>query len=136
MIGLGLATAVFVDATIIRMVLVPATMKLLGDANWWLPSWLDRILPHLDIEGEHLLPEPQYESGSEPTAPGRQAARRRLTLSSVLRRLPGSVLGRHADRAGPVAGGERGLLVGEEDPVADVAALRDGGQCRRHSSPP
>ena len=43
MIGLGLAAAVFIDATIVRMVLVPATMELLGDANWWLPSWLDRI---------------------------------------------------------------------------------------------
>jgi uncharacterized membrane protein YdfJ with MMPL/SSD domain len=50
MMGLGLATAVFVDATIIRMVLVPATMELLGDANWWLPRWL-RWLPHLDLEG-------------------------------------------------------------------------------------
>ena len=55
MMGLGLATAVFVDATIIRMVLVPATMELLGDANWWLPRWLDRLLPHLDLEG---APEP------------------------------------------------------------------------------
>jgi len=58
MFGLGLATAVFVDATIIRMVLVPATMELLGDANWWLPRWLDRILPHLDLEG---APEPVVE---------------------------------------------------------------------------
>jgi RND superfamily putative drug exporter len=63
MMGLGLATAVFVDATIIRMVLVPATMELLGDANWWLPKWLDRILPHLDLEG---APEP---SSPEPPAP-------------------------------------------------------------------
>ncbi len=45
MFGLGLATAIFVDATIIRLVLVPATMKLLGDANWWIPGWLDRLLP-------------------------------------------------------------------------------------------
>ena len=45
MMGLGLATAIFIDATIVRMVLVPATMKLLGRANWWLPSWLDRLLP-------------------------------------------------------------------------------------------
>ena len=50
--GLGLATAVFVDATIVRMVLVPATMELLGDRNWWLPRWLDRLLPRVDIEGE------------------------------------------------------------------------------------
>jgi len=50
MMGLGLATAIFVDATIVRVILVPATMKLLGDANWWLPSWLDRRLPHLSID--------------------------------------------------------------------------------------
>jgi RND superfamily putative drug exporter len=51
MAGLGLATAVLVDATVIRMVLVPATMELLGDRNWWLPRWLDRLLPRVDIEG-------------------------------------------------------------------------------------
>jgi len=45
MFGLGLATAVFVDATIIRLILVPAVMKLLGPANWWLPGWLTRLLP-------------------------------------------------------------------------------------------
>jgi RND superfamily putative drug exporter len=45
MLGLGLATAIFVDATVVRMVLVPATMTLLGRANWWLPGWLDRLLP-------------------------------------------------------------------------------------------
>ena len=48
MFGLGLATAIFVDATIVRMVLVPAAMKLMGDANWWLPGWLDRLLPAID----------------------------------------------------------------------------------------
>ena len=51
MFGLGLATAIFVDATIVRIVLVPATMKLMGDTNWWLPGWLDKILPTLDLEG-------------------------------------------------------------------------------------
>ena len=50
MFGLGLATAIFIDATLVRMVLVPATMELLGDANWWLPRWLDRLLPHLDVD--------------------------------------------------------------------------------------
>jgi putative drug exporter of the RND superfamily len=50
-IGLGLATAVLLDATVVRMVLVPSTMALLGDRNWWLPAWLDRILPRLDLEG-------------------------------------------------------------------------------------
>uniref|UniRef100_UPI0025CD08AD MMPL family transporter n=1 Tax=Nocardioides sp. TaxID=35761 RepID=UPI0025CD08AD len=50
MLGLGLAVAVAVDATVVRMVLVPATMALLGRGNWWLPSWLDRVLPHVSIE--------------------------------------------------------------------------------------
>jgi RND superfamily putative drug exporter len=49
--GLGLASAVFLDATVVRMLLVPATMELLGDRNWWLPRWLDRLLPRIDVEG-------------------------------------------------------------------------------------
>jgi putative drug exporter of the RND superfamily len=48
--GMGLAVAIFVDATIVRLVLVPATMELLGDANWWIPKWLDRIVPKISIE--------------------------------------------------------------------------------------
>jgi RND superfamily putative drug exporter len=51
MMGFGLATAIFLDATIVRLVLVPSTMELLGDWNWWLPKWLDRLLPNLDVEG-------------------------------------------------------------------------------------
>jgi RND superfamily putative drug exporter len=66
MFGLGFATAIFVDATIVRMVLVPATMKLLGDANWWIPGWLDRVLPAIDIEGEAGLPEPEMEADLVP----------------------------------------------------------------------
>jgi RND superfamily putative drug exporter len=60
-IGLGLAMAVLVDATLVRMVLVPATMELLGDANWWLPRWLDRAIPRVSIEREmeELLKEEQ-----------------------------------------------------------------------------
>ena len=52
MIGLGLAVAIALDATLVRMVLVPATMALLGKANWWLPGWLDRLLPVVRVEGE------------------------------------------------------------------------------------
>jgi putative drug exporter of the RND superfamily len=66
MMGLGLATAVLVDATIVRCVLVPASMRLMGDANWWLPGWLDRVLPSLDIEGATGLPEPEYRTPSHP----------------------------------------------------------------------
>jgi putative drug exporter of the RND superfamily len=50
LIGLGLATAVFVDATIVRMILVPATMELLGARNWWMPRWLDRVIPKIAVE--------------------------------------------------------------------------------------
>jgi RND superfamily putative drug exporter len=48
--GLGLAAAILIDATLVRMVLVPSIMELVGDANWWMPSWLDRVVPHLGIE--------------------------------------------------------------------------------------
>ena len=49
--GIGLALAVLLDATIVRMLLVPATMELLGDKNWWIPAWLDRKIPKLNVEG-------------------------------------------------------------------------------------
>jgi RND superfamily putative drug exporter len=49
--GVGLAVAVLLDATVVRMVLVPATMELLGNRNWWIPRWLDRLLPKLNVEG-------------------------------------------------------------------------------------
>ncbi len=72
MLGLGLATAILIDATLVRMVLVPATMALLGKANWWLPAWLDRVLPRLTVDGpadesadewadEDRSPEPSYD---------------------------------------------------------------------------
>jgi RND superfamily putative drug exporter len=51
-IGLGMASAIFIDATVVRMLLVPAVMHLLGKANWWLPGWLDRRIPQLHIEGK------------------------------------------------------------------------------------
>jgi RND superfamily putative drug exporter len=59
MMGLGLATAILIDATVVRMVLVPAAMKLMGNANWWIPGWLARHLPHVDIDGgtDALVPE-------------------------------------------------------------------------------
>jgi putative drug exporter of the RND superfamily len=64
--GLGLGIAVLLDATVVRMVLVPATMELLGDRNWWLPKWLDRILPNIKVEGEHhIAPVPAHELEGE-----------------------------------------------------------------------
>ena len=52
MLGLGLATAILIDATVVRMVLVPATMTLLGRLNWWLPAWLDRLLPRVTVDAD------------------------------------------------------------------------------------
>jgi len=49
-IGLGLASAIFLDATLVRMVIVPSTMEILGNANWWLPKWLDPLIPHIGFE--------------------------------------------------------------------------------------
>jgi RND superfamily putative drug exporter len=54
MLGFGMAVAILLDATVIRMVLVPATMALLGRWNWWLPAWLDRLLPRIDADIAHL----------------------------------------------------------------------------------
>jgi RND superfamily putative drug exporter len=55
-IGFGLAVAVLVDATIVRVVLVPAVMKLLGRWNWWMPSSLDRFVPEIDEGGFEPTP--------------------------------------------------------------------------------
>jgi RND superfamily putative drug exporter len=54
--GLGMAVAIAVDATIVRCLLVPAVMVMLGKANWWLPRWLDRVIPRLGLEAEDALP--------------------------------------------------------------------------------
>jgi RND superfamily putative drug exporter len=55
--GLGLAAAILIDATLVRMVLVPSAMELLGRANWWMPSWLDRIVPRLGVEVDVSTPD-------------------------------------------------------------------------------
>ncbi len=63
MLGFGLGVAILLDATVVRMVLVPATMSLLGERNWWAPAWLDRVLPHLDAEGRDTVSEePEIEA--------------------------------------------------------------------------
>lgn len=69
MIGVGMATAIAVDATVIRMVLVPATMSLMGRANWWLPRWLDRALPRVDPHGGEAVGGPT--GAREPVAAAR-----------------------------------------------------------------
>jgi len=65
MMGLGLASAVFFDAFLVRMAIVPALLALLGDKAWWLPRWLQKVLPNVDVEGEKLnrIREPAPASG-------------------------------------------------------------------------
>ena len=70
MLGLGMATAIALDATVVRMVLVPATMALLGRWNWWLPGWLDRILPGVSVEGGA-----DVEAGVDVASPDREPTR-------------------------------------------------------------
>jgi len=74
MVGVGMAVAVLVDATIIRMILVPSAMALLGRANWWLPGWLDRILPHLDVHGDNFRgADGRADGATRPDATGPDA---------------------------------------------------------------
>jgi RND superfamily putative drug exporter len=65
MMGIGFSMAVLLDATVVRMVIVPATMALFGDRAWHLPRWLDRLLPELDVEGEHLMEELEEHDAEE-----------------------------------------------------------------------
>ena len=75
--GIGFALAVLLDATIVRMLLVPATMELLGDKNWWMPAWLNRIIPKLNVDGppNDTTPTPSdtdwpiHEPGDPPANP-------------------------------------------------------------------
>jgi RND superfamily putative drug exporter len=64
--GLGLATAILVDAVVVRSALVPALMQMLGKANWWFPRWLDRLLPHLHVESEEPEDIPDIGREAEP----------------------------------------------------------------------
>ncbi|MEV6503575.1 MMPL family transporter [Streptomyces prunicolor] len=69
MIGFGLAVAVLFDAFVVRMAIVPAVLSLLGNKAWYLPSWLDRILPRMDVEGEALSRKVPAPTAGTPTAP-------------------------------------------------------------------
>jgi uncharacterized membrane protein YdfJ with MMPL/SSD domain len=68
-LGLGNAVAIAIDATLVRLILVPAAMELLGDWNWWLPGWLDRLLPHVGLEGG--VPESEVKPPRTPAEPAR-----------------------------------------------------------------
>jgi putative drug exporter of the RND superfamily len=64
-IGVGMAAAILIDATVVRLLLVPALMQIFGRLNWWLPGWLDRLLPRVRIEGrdDHTGATPRRHPG-------------------------------------------------------------------------
>ncbi|KJY44378.1 hypothetical protein VR46_20825 [Streptomyces sp. NRRL S-444] len=66
MIGFGLGGVVLFDAFVVRMAIVPALFALLGKSAWWLPKWLDRLLPNIDVEGGNLTHRPTTPSDSSP----------------------------------------------------------------------
>jgi RND superfamily putative drug exporter len=70
-IGIGMASAILIDATIVRLLLVPAVMHLLGRSNWWLPAWLDRRVPQLHVEGKPEIHLPAQRQPEQATAPVR-----------------------------------------------------------------
>ncbi|MEO8827506.1 MMPL family transporter [Lapillicoccus sp.] len=72
--GFALAIAVFFDAFVVRMTLIPALMNVIGDAAWWLPAWLDKVIPHVDIEGTRLAHRrPESGSGGHAASRDREA---------------------------------------------------------------
>ncbi len=73
--GIGLAVAVVLDATVVRCLLVPALMLLMGRVNWWMPKWLDRVVPHVSIEGAEFFKERDGAAlGTAGSAPAAAAA--------------------------------------------------------------
>ena len=106
MFGVGLGLAILIDVLIVRLVIAPAVVTLLGDRAWWLPGWLDRILPNVSLEG-HLvqgLDTPDAEADPAACPPIRVVpARSRVTLAT---RRAGARLGWRRARRGPVGQGE------------------------------
>jgi hypothetical protein len=87
MLGFGLGIAILFDAFVVRMAIVPAVLALIGKSAWWLPSWLNSLLPNVDMEGENLR---RQLTTSDREEGGRRSSRQpRVTQAVVLRRAPG-----------------------------------------------
>ncbi len=82
--GLGMAVAVAVDATVVRCVLVPAIMALLGSAGWWFPKWLDRVTPNFSIEGDEWFAERDARSTPETDSPQTEQPQERVLSSEAI----------------------------------------------------
>ena len=95
-IALGLAVGVFVDAFLVRMTLVPAVLALLGHRAWWLPDWLDRRLPVLDVEGagieKHVEHDEWVHANGRRRRPGREARDGRGRRPRLRRPRPGAAV--------------------------------------------
>jgi hypothetical protein len=74
-IAVVVALSMLVDATIVRLVLVPAAMGLLGNANWWIPSWLGQVLPRASEAGRERRPVPERRPADDRAAPGADGGR-------------------------------------------------------------
>ena len=77
-LSIGLAASILIDATIVRLLLVPAVMYLFGPASWWIPRWLDRLLPRIDVEGDA---EPAALAGQASESARSAGTRRRASQS-------------------------------------------------------
>ena len=133
MLGVGMAVAILLDATVVRMVLVPATMSLLGRWNWWVPAWLDRRAAR--------RPRRDHRRGARPARPGhahhRRAPARRHPLrggpdmtTPDTRRLAGADPAARSDRGPPGPGGH-----GDDVPDAPRLPARPGRRSRRPRAP-
>ena len=139
-IALALASGIFVDAFLVRMSLVPAVMQMLGDKAWWLPKWLDRILPRLDVEGEGLAHEVALRDWPEPNSEYRIYGRgiavrsgRRGFAQVDISLSPGQILvaSGHARKALLLAlSGRVGLTAGEMK-IGDMVLPEHAGRIRR-----
>ena len=110
--GVGLAVAVILDASVVRCLLVPAVMILTGERNWWMPRWLERIVPHVSIEGAEFFADFEYPeppvAGARPRRPGTRPELHVRALRSP-RPLPGrSPVHDDLDPAGIAEGGPAG----------------------------
>jgi RND superfamily putative drug exporter len=117
-IGFALAVGVFADAFLVRMTLVPAVMSLLGERAWWLPRWLDRFLPDLDVEGEQLTKA--LDGGARDQAPAVVPA-----VAGATGPLVGGTVRRHDSR--PMAGAVVTLADQSGRQVARATTGPDGG---------
>lgn len=139
-IALALASGIFVDAFLVRMSLVPAIMEMLGDKAWWLPKWLDRILPRLDVEGEGLAHEVALRDWPEPDSQYRVYGRG-IAVSSGRRGfshvdislLPGQILvaSGQARKALLLALSGRVSLTAGEMKIGDMVLPEHAGRIRR-----